>query len=54
MRNREPFSSPNKVLFQFISFRKELENVSAVQVMARNPTFDMFEQLPNFNYIDVN
>lgn len=23
MRNKEPFSSPNKVLFQFISFRKE-------------------------------
>lgn len=49
MKNREPFSSANNVPFQFISFRKEVENTSAFQGMALNPTFDMSEQLPNFN-----
>lgn len=28
---------------------KEVENISPFQVMALNPIFDVFEQLPNFN-----
>lgn len=53
LRNREPFSSPNKVLFQFISFSKGGENICPFQVMAFNPTFDMFEQLHNFSNVYV-
>ena len=51
--NREPFSSPNKVPFQFISFRKEVENIFPFQVMPLNPTFDMLEQLQNLSNVYV-
>ena len=53
LRNREPFSSPNKVPFQFISFRKEVENIFPFQVMPLNPTFDMLEQLQNLSNVYV-
>lgn len=53
LKNREPFSSPNKALLQFMSFSKDGERIFPFQVMAFNPTFDMFEQLHNFSNVYI-
>lgn len=53
LRNREPFSSPNKALFQFISSSNEGESIFPFQVMAFNPTFDVFEQLHNVSNVYI-